>query len=325
MNLEKLIIFLLPLLFISCSKTDNKKELVIYTSVDQVFSSKIIKEFEKKIGIETKILYDTEASKAVGLEKRLLAEQKHPKADIFWNSEFMRTARLERSGVFESYKKEINYTKPYYRSKDFKWYGIGLRSRVFVVNKNLIKKEEYPTRLEDLLNPKYKGKVAISMPYFGTTSTHFSALLYKMGEKKFREFINGLKRNRVALLAGNSVVKDAVGRGEYIFGLVDSDDVMVGLEQGLPIDIVFYNQDKDGVFSVFGTVAMLKDAPHQESAKKFIDYLLTKEVEKKLIELKAVQYGILDNSKLPFKSWSIEPLVGVEYLKKSMDIIREIF
>ena len=84
----------------SCSKQKDKNQLIIYTAVDQIFSQKIIKEFSKESGLDVKVLYDTEASKAVGLEKRLLAEKKHPKADIFWNSEFMRMARLDKVGLF---------------------------------------------------------------------------------------------------------------------------------------------------------------------------------------------------------------------------------
>lgn len=326
MNLKQLIITLpIIILFISCTPKEKKNQLIIYTSVDQVFSSKIIKTFKQKSGIDVKVLYDTEASKAVGLEKRLLAEKKHPRADIFWNSEFMRTAKLDRAGLFASYDKNIHYTKEYYHSKHHTWYGLGVRNRVFVVNKILMKKEDYPTKLEDLTNPKYRGKIAMSLPYSGTASTHFSALLQKMGEKRFRAFIQKIKENRVALLAGNSIVKDAVDRGEYLFGLVDSDDALVGIEQGLPIEMLYYNQQNRGVFSIFGTVAILKNAPHPQNAKKFIDYLLSKEVEKRLIKLKAIQYPLLDNPKIAHKSWTQTPSILVESLPKSVEIMKDIF
>ncbi|MEA2091963.1 MAG: iron ABC transporter substrate-binding protein, partial [Campylobacterota bacterium] len=96
MNIKILLTLLLTaFIFISCGSNRAKEELVVYTSVDQVFSSKILKEFEKETGIDVKAVYDTEASKAVGLEKRLLQEREHPKADIFWNSENLRTARLD--------------------------------------------------------------------------------------------------------------------------------------------------------------------------------------------------------------------------------------
>jgi iron(III) transport system substrate-binding protein len=237
----------------------------------------------------------------------------------------MRMARLDKAGLFESYPKDLNYTREYYHSQNYSWYGVGLRARVFVVNRNLMKKEDYPQRLEDLTDSKYRGKIALSMPYFGTASTHFSALYQKMGEEKFREFIQKLKDNRVALLAGNSVVRDAVARGDYLFGLVDSDDVVVGIKNGLPIEMVYYNQESDGVFTIFGTVAMLKNAPNPKSAKRFIDYLLTKEQEQRFIELGAVQYGVLDNKRLTFGSWSKKPSLLVESLTPSVEIMRSIF
>lgn len=86
---------------VSCSKKATHS-VVIYTSVDQVYASKIFKDFEQKTGIKVLAVYDTEASKAVGLEKRLLMEKPHPRADIFWNSEPIRTARLAKQKLFKS-------------------------------------------------------------------------------------------------------------------------------------------------------------------------------------------------------------------------------
>ena len=85
MKLKKLIILSLIILFISCSKKESNNQLIIYTSIDQIFSSKIIKEFKQKSGIDVKVLYDTEASRALGLEKRLLAE-KNTQEQIFFGT-----------------------------------------------------------------------------------------------------------------------------------------------------------------------------------------------------------------------------------------------
>ena len=328
MEIFKKILFLLSLIFIfsGCFNNKNQNELVIYTSVDQVFSSKIIKDFKKESGIDVKVLYDTEATKAVSLEKRLIAEQKNPKADIFWNSEFMRTARLDNIGLFTFAKitNKLDYPKSYFYSDKGTWHGIGLRSRVFIVNTNLMNKDDYPSSLEDLLNPKYKGKIAMSLPYSGSTSTHFAALYKKLGEAKFKNFIKQLKNNDIALLGGNSVVKDAVGRGDYLFGLVDSDDALVGIEAGLPVEMLFYNQNSEGTFSVYGTVAKIKGAPNSKNADIFINYLLTDTIENKLIDMKAVQYSILENKHLEFTSWSDTPSNVLDALEPSMKIMRDV-
>ena len=328
MNIKTLIVLLTTFIFISCSSGKPKKEVVIYTSIDQVFSSKILKEFEKETGIKVKAVYDTEASKAVGLEKRLLQERFHPKADIFWNSENLRTTRLDSHSVFTS---QIDKLKVYkkidssHHSKDATWFGMGIRTRVFIVNTNLLQEDYFPSKLEDMIDSKYKAKVVIANPLFGTTSAQFSALLAVWGERKFIEFLKALKKNEVAILSSNSSVKSAIGRGEYLFGMLDSDDALVGIKQKLPIKMIYYNQDKKGSFSVYQTLSILKNSPNQKNAQKLFDYLLSALVEKKLIDMDAVQYPILskdEKNQAPLL-WLPSPKKTAKYLKQSAELIRE--
>jgi len=315
-NLLKLIFFFTVfVMFTACSNSRQEdNQVVVYVSVDQVFSSKILKQFEKETGIQVLAVYDTEASKAIGLEKRLLAEKDAPRADLFWNSEFLRTERLAKAGVLKNLSsKENEYTKK-----------MGLRSRVLIINTDLVKKGEYPDSLYDLINPKYKGKVAICSPYFGTASTHFAALYNKLGEEKFLYFIKALKNNDTALLAGNSVVKDAVGHGRYSIGLVDTDDALVGIEQGLPIKMIYYDQDEQGMFSIYQTLSIIKGAPNHENAKKLLDYLLTPKIEQQLISMNAIQFPLLQSGKptdLP-KLWTLSGVSVAKGLKPSIKLMR---
>jgi iron(III) transport system substrate-binding protein len=313
--------------FAGCSNSDvdEKGAVIVYTSVDQVFSSKILKQFENDTGITVKALYDTEASKAVGLEKRLLAERGHPKADVFWNSEFMRTVRLEHAGVFEKHMKDTSdYISDKYYSPEGLWYGMGGRSRVLIVNKDLIKESDYPTSLADIVKPKFKGKIALCTPYVGTTATHFAALHHKYGEQKFKDFLIGLKNNDVVMLAGNSVVKDTVGNGKFAIGLVDTDDALVGIEQGLPIEMIYYDQDNDGMFSFFQTLSLVKGGKNQANGKILIDYLLRSNIEQQLIEMKAVQIHLLNmetTGNTP-KIWTASPSAIISSLPASTTLLR---
>jgi len=52
------------------------KDVVVYTSVDQIFSEPILKTYEKKTGIKVKAVYDVEAAKTTGIVNRLIAEKK---------------------------------------------------------------------------------------------------------------------------------------------------------------------------------------------------------------------------------------------------------
>ena len=79
------------------------QEVVIYTSLDKVFSEPVLKVFEEETGIKVLDVYDSEATKTTGLVNRLIAEKNNPRADVFWNSETGRTIVLKREGVLASY------------------------------------------------------------------------------------------------------------------------------------------------------------------------------------------------------------------------------
>jgi len=327
-NLKLILLFFISLILLEgCLKRDTTKKVVVYTSVDQLYSSKIFKDFEQKTGIQVLAVYDTEAAKAIGLEKRLLAEKAHPRADIFWNSEPIRTVRLANKGLFKPFRSS---SVPEYKDKCYfdpkkRWFGLGERMRVIIVNTSLLTLNEYPSSFDALWHRSFKGKIAISSPYVGTAATHFAALHHKMGETKFVDLLHRIKQSDTVLLAGNSVVKDAVGMGKFSLGIVDSDDALAGIREGLPIKILYYDQNDQGDFAIFGTVAMLKGAPHSENAKYFMDYLLTKETERKMIKMGAVQSSVFKGGESPsIKSWTSDPNHLLPDLHQSYKLIKEI-
>jgi len=318
--------FIFLTLLAGCIQDSKKNEVIVYSSVDQVYSSKILKQFEKETGVVVKPVYDVEASKAVGLEKRLIAEKEQPRADVFWNSEFMRTVRLAEMGIFTEYDFDTSpYSNDSFFSENQLWYGMGARTRVFIVNTEKFEHTDYPSKLEDLTNPVYKGQIAMAMPYSGSTSTHFAALFYRLGKKRFIELLQGIRTNDVAFLAGNSVVKDAVGSGKFSIGLVDTDDALVGIEQGLPLYIIYYDQNGRGGFTLSQTVSMVRNGPNPTNAGMLINYLLTKDVENQLIEMKGVQFPILGSSQentTPVM-WTAAPAEIATALPESVNLMRK--
>ena len=279
-----LLIFTIFIFLWGCSKGEENNIINIYCSVDEVFAKKLFRDFQKKTNIRVKPLFDTEATKSVGLFQRILMEKSSNKADLFLNSEFISTLRLKKLGLVGDY------------------IPFGKRERVFVINTKKILKKDYPSHFMDLTNPKYKGKVAISNPLFGTTFVHFLYLYKVMGKINFIHFLKALKKNNVAVVSGNSVVKDLVSSGKYLFGLVDIDDVNVGIKNKEPLKAIYYDQDKEGVFEIFGTIAILKNAKNKENILKFIKYI-KKDGENLLIKLGA--FSSKYNQKNNFKTIKI--------------------
>jgi iron(III) transport system substrate-binding protein len=143
--------------------------------------------------------------------------------------------------------------------------------------------------LLDLTRPEWKGRVAMAKPLFGTTATHAACLFQAWGPEKARDYFERLKANDVQIVAGNKQVAVGVGLGQFDAGLTDTDDALAEIDQGRPVTMIFLDADAaegSGLGTLFipNTIALIKNCPHPEDAKKLIDYLLSPEVEAKLAQ-----------------------------------------
>jgi iron(III) transport system substrate-binding protein len=283
----------IPALISGCGSnttTNPARSVTVYVSTDRVFSEPVLQEYQRRTGVTVNAVYDTEETKSTGLANRLLAEQGRPQADVFWSNEPVRTLVLKSRGVLAAYRSPSAEGIPdVLRDSDGYWTGFSARMRVIAFNTKLVPEKDAPTSVLDLPDPKWKGQVAIADPRFGSTSFHVAALYSVLGDAKADDFFRRLKANGVKVVDGNSVVRDMVVRGEVKVGLTDTDDVNVALEAGQPIGMILPDRDGMGVPVMPNMVSMIRGAPHVEQAQKFIDYLLSSDVERMLAQSEAVQ------------------------------------
>lgn len=264
--------------------------MTVYVSTDRVFSEPVLKAFEQRSGVRVKPVYDTEETKSTGLANRLLAEKTHAQADVFWSNEPVRTLVLKQHGVLAPYQSpSARDVPPAFRDPEGYWTGFSARVRVIAYNTKLVPASIAPASVLDLADPKWKGQVAIADPRFGSTSFHVAAIYVTLGDEKADDFFRRLKANDVKIVAGNSVVRDMVVRGEVKLGLTDTDDVNVAVEGGAPIAMVMPDRDGMGVPMMPNMVSLIAGAPHPEEGRQMIDYLLSPEVEAILAKSEAVQ------------------------------------
>ena len=278
-----LVVLILPLL--AC-QSKAAQTVVVYTSVDQVYSEPVLKKFESEIGIKVLPVFDVEAAKTTGLVNRLIAEKNRPQADVFWNGEFAQTIMLKAEGILSAYSSPNATTiPPQYCDPDSFWAGFAGRARVLLVNTSLLPAQKYPRSLFDLLEPAYDtARTGIAYPVFGTTATQAAALYAALGREKGRAFFETLKQRNIRVVDGNSVVRDLVASGQLIAGLTDTDDACGALSNKAPVTIIFPDQDGLGTLIIPNTVALIKNAPHTGNAQKLIDFLLSPRTENLLIE-----------------------------------------
>lgn len=197
------------------------------------------------------------------------------------------TKMLADEGVLASYKSPSAEDIPEnFKDPDGYWTGYAGRARILLVNKNLLTPDEYPNSIHDLLNSdRDPAKIGLAYPLFGTTRTHAAAIYAYMGPDEGKKFFEKIKERGVRIFDGNSVVRDMVVSGQLAIGLTDTDDACVAVRKGEPVEIIIPDQDNIGAFVIPNTVALVAKGPNSEEGKQLVDFLLSKEIERKLIEI----------------------------------------
>jgi len=275
----------------ACTRSDDRPEVVVYTSADDVYAREVLAAFEQASGIRVVARYDTEAVKTVGLVNALRAERANPRADVFWSSEPFMTIQLADEGVLAPHESDAAADWPEsFRDPERRWYGFAPRGRVIVYSTERVSEEELPKTWMDATNDRWSGRVVMADPRFGTTRGHFGAKRVYWDTKFMPGFYNawleGLAENGIRMLTtGNAGVVEAVASGEADIGFTDTDDVWAAQRRGMKVDLIYPRHDVDpsarggGTLLIPNTVARVTGGPNPESAAALIDFLLSPETE----------------------------------------------
>lgn len=268
----------------------NADEVVIYVSLDEIYSRPVLDAFVEETGIRVRAVYDTEAAKTTGLVNRIRAERDRPRADVFWNNEVVQTVGLANDGLLAPYASPNAEPIPVtHKDPGGLWTGFAARARVVIYNTDLT--NDPPDDITDLADPKWRGRACIANPLFGTTATHVAVLYALWGAEETEAFLMRLKDNDIAILPSNGAVRDLVARGEYAAGLTDTDDANGAVEDGFPVKWHVTGQQPggQGALLIPNTVALVKGAPNRDAGKALIDYLLRPETEAALARARSIQ------------------------------------
>ncbi len=277
--------------------TTGRGEVVLYSSADSDVLAEVVAAYERSGTSRVLVVTDTEATKTTGLAQRLLIERDAPKADVWWSSEALGTQTLAGRGVFREMdstglRAAIGERAGTLVSAERLWVGFAARARVIAFNTKAMTAEETPREISDLALPRFKNRIGMARPQFGTTRTHIAALVAAVGERGASELLESLKANGLRLYDGNSSVVRAIAEGEIDAGLTDSDDVWAAKENGWPVEMNFERDSaakegetaapwrSRGTLVIPNTVALVKGGPNPEEAGRLAAFLLSPDVER---------------------------------------------
>jgi iron(III) transport system substrate-binding protein len=281
----------------------------LYTSIAEKDIPALVGPFEKKYGIKVRVW---RAGSDKVLQRTLTeASGRRYEADAIHISapelEALHTEQVLQPVVSPVFADLLPGTVPAHHD----WTGTLLTVFVQAYNTNQIKKEELPQRFEDLLQPKWKGKLGIEMEDFDW----FAATVTDMGEAKgvklFRDLVAS---NGISVRKGHSLLTNMVGSGEVPLALTVYNYMPeAARKKGVPIG---WFTLQPAVARANG-IAIARRAPHPNAALLFYDYMLSPEAQKILAGLDYVPANATVDSPLKgIKLKVIDPALMIGQMDK---------
>lgn len=250
-----------------------KKEGELTWSVSQhnsEFAQKVADKFSELYpGVKVNVLRTTGQVQFQRLDQELRANS--VQVDVYSTYAAAHLVKLKREGQIAAYEPENNAKLPHplqeLGEKGY-WVVTAVSPVGIGYNTNLVKPEDAPKTWKDLLDPKWKGQVAIGHPGFsGSVGLWVMAMEQLYGWDYFKK----LAANKPQI--GRSIVDgvNLITSGERKVALVPTALIDEGKAKGNPVGVVY---PEDGTYVAPGVTAVLKAAPHPNAARLFEEYLL---------------------------------------------------
>jgi iron(III) transport system substrate-binding protein len=264
----------------ACSK-DDEEEKVLSMYVAYGGPEIIAEEFEKATGIKVEFLGMSSGE----VLTRLQAEKANPQTDIWFGGGSDAFIQAAQEGLIEAYKSpNRTNVKAAFRDEEGYWTGVSIVVVGFLVNDERLADKDLPMpkTWADLANPVYKDELMASNPNTsGTAYTTVSGVLQVMGEEAGWAFLDQMYANIPFLEKSGSAPGKKAMAGEFAIGIVPDPHNLPINNPDASISPVF---PSDGVLAWPSPVALVSGARHPENAKKFIDWCLSPEGQKVLMQ-----------------------------------------
>jgi iron(III) transport system substrate-binding protein len=271
-----------------------QKKLVVYSANDSTLNDLVFAAFAKETGVTVEPV----AAGSGVLVRRLQSEKARPQGDIIWG--VSRSLLETNKSFFEAYaSKNKDATPAEYREPGDLWIGNNLHLLVILQNTKLVPDAKGPKSWADLLDPKWKGKIAFTDPANSGSAYQTVTMLVDMwgggdaGWKKVGQLFKNMK-----VLNRSSLVFQGVGNGEYPLGISLEYAGPLWASNGAPVKVIY---PADGTTASMEGVGIIKGGPNTDNAKVFVDYINRKETREMILKatFRRPTRSDLDLSKLP--------------------------
>ena len=296
----KKILYLLLISFLSeVVLADNVN---VYTSRHYDSDDALYEEFTKETGIKVNII----SGKGSALLERIKSEGKNSPADIFFTVDAGNLWKVQKEGLFQSIesKKILSSVPVELRGPNDEWTAVAKRARVIFYNPMKVKSSEIKNlTYEDLANEEWRNRIVIRSSSNMYNQSLVASLIANLGEENTEIWANNFVKNfarkpqgndRSQIIAVSNGEADIAVANSYYIGIMLSGSAgEEQLEAAKRVKMHFPNQKDRGVHINISGAGILKNAPNPDNANLFLEFLLSKRVQKYMVD-KSFEYPIVE-------------------------------
>ena len=261
----------------TASGTDSQS-ITLYNGQHVQTAEALVNAFEKATGITVNIRSDDEDT----LADQIVTEGSHSPADVFYTENSPPLESLQAKGLLAKVESStLSLTPAKYSSPDGDWVGVSARVSVLIYNPSLISASQLPTHVNQLAEPKYKGKLALA-PQETDFQPIVTSYLRAYGKSATLAWLKAVYANASGhIYPDNETIADYVNRGAAAFGIVNQyywyrmrAEIGAGRVHS---EITHFAAGDPGYVVDISGAAVLKSSTHQAAAQKFLAFLVSKQ------------------------------------------------
>jgi ABC-type Fe3+ transport system substrate-binding protein len=243
------------------------------TQIVNQFARPAAEAFQKKYGV--RVNYIRADSNEVTLRIQNEGKAGRVQADVFDGTGA--TAALKKNNLVAKYIPEsANRLPDRYKDKEGYWVATNLYVLTPAFNTELVKKGTQPKTFEDLLDPRWRGKIAWNSSTTPSGGAGFiGVVLAHMGEEKGMAYLRKLAPQKITgLQVAARQVLDQVIAGEYPIALnIFNNHAVISASKGAPVEWI----PMAPALAVFSCLSLTAGAPNPNAGKLFMDFLMSEE------------------------------------------------
>ena len=214
---------------------------------------------------------------------RVRSERANPQGDVWFGGPASIFALGAADSLLEPFRPSwAEHIDPVGRGPGDLYFSSYETPAVIVYAKEALTPEQAPQDWDELLDPKWKGKILIRDPIASGTMRAVWGMLIERGLRQTGdtaagfEWLRRLDAQTKEYVLSPALLDQKIVRQEGLVTIWDLPDIQLNVREGLPLGYLF---PKSGTPAIEDAIGVIRDAPHRDAARAFVEWVGSAETQ----------------------------------------------